>query len=172
MTATGSPLRFAVWALHLSLPVLGLWLLLARPQIDAALHWQHNPSHFALMLLAAIQIAPRLVRLDSCCHVRERHEETRDLLGALLHEGAQAERLSLHAELEHADALHPAQRPGRGGHLEDRPLVGKVQAFGVLGAGPQGQVRDVLRGVAPAPHAGPTGRPSTPGPRASRAATS
>jgi adenylate cyclase len=53
VTATGSRLRFGVWVLHLSLPLLGLWLLVAQPAVDAALHWQHNPSHFVLMLVAA-----------------------------------------------------------------------------------------------------------------------
>jgi len=30
------PVRPVVWLLHLSLPVLGLWLLLTRPALDAA----------------------------------------------------------------------------------------------------------------------------------------
>jgi class 3 adenylate cyclase len=36
-----------VWALHLALPLLGLWLLIARPQFD--IHWQHEPTHFWLI---------------------------------------------------------------------------------------------------------------------------
>ena len=36
----------------LLLPVAGLGLLLARPQLD--LHWQHQPSHFWLVLLTAL----------------------------------------------------------------------------------------------------------------------
>jgi hypothetical protein len=35
----------------LALPVAGLALLLARPQLD--LHWQHQPIHFWLVLVAA-----------------------------------------------------------------------------------------------------------------------
>jgi adenylate cyclase len=34
--------------LHVALPLLGLWLLLARPELDA--HWEHQPSHFWLVL--------------------------------------------------------------------------------------------------------------------------
>ncbi len=48
---TGGPVRAAVWVLHLALPVLGLWLLLARPELDA--HWEHQPSHFWLVLAVA-----------------------------------------------------------------------------------------------------------------------
>ena len=36
-----------VWALHLALPLLGLWLLIAQPQFD--IHWQHEPTHFWLI---------------------------------------------------------------------------------------------------------------------------
>jgi class 3 adenylate cyclase len=38
-------------AIALSLPVIGFALLLARPELD--LHWQHQPSHFWLVLLTA-----------------------------------------------------------------------------------------------------------------------
>jgi class 3 adenylate cyclase len=43
--------RAFVWALHLALPLLGLWLLLARPSLDVM--WQHAPSHFWLVLTVA-----------------------------------------------------------------------------------------------------------------------
>jgi class 3 adenylate cyclase len=43
--------RVVVWALHLALPVAGLWLLLSTPGAD--LHWQHNPAHFWLVLIVA-----------------------------------------------------------------------------------------------------------------------
>src|SRR5687767_2017605 len=45
------PVRVVVWLLHLALPLLGLWLLLAQPAID--LHWQHSLSHFWLILIVA-----------------------------------------------------------------------------------------------------------------------
>jgi adenylate cyclase len=44
--------RFAVWAFHLALPLLGLWLLLAQPGVD--LTWKHPPSHFGLINAVAI----------------------------------------------------------------------------------------------------------------------
>ena len=44
------------WALLLGLPVAGLGLLLARPELD--LEWEHHPSHFWLVLLtAAVNVA-------------------------------------------------------------------------------------------------------------------
>jgi class 3 adenylate cyclase len=49
--ARGSSARTFVWVFHLSLPVLGLWLLLAQPEIDV--EWHHNPAHFWLVLTAA-----------------------------------------------------------------------------------------------------------------------
>jgi class 3 adenylate cyclase len=39
----------------LALPVAGLALLLARPELD--LHWEHHPSHFWLVLIAAVVTA-------------------------------------------------------------------------------------------------------------------
>jgi class 3 adenylate cyclase len=49
-------LRVAVWVFHLVLPLLGLWLLLAQPQLDA--RWQHQGGHFALVVsVAAVNVA-------------------------------------------------------------------------------------------------------------------
>ncbi|MEV0589799.1 adenylate/guanylate cyclase domain-containing protein [Nonomuraea cavernae] len=45
------PVRGVVWALHLILPLAGLWLLLAQPQLN--IHWQHNPSHFWMIITVA-----------------------------------------------------------------------------------------------------------------------
>lgn len=51
----GSGVRFTVWAGHMALPLLALWLLLARPGLDV--HWQHRPSHFWLVAsVAAVNI--------------------------------------------------------------------------------------------------------------------
>jgi class 3 adenylate cyclase len=41
----------AVWLLHILLPLLGLWLLIAQPQFD--LRWEDHPSHFWLVAAAA-----------------------------------------------------------------------------------------------------------------------
>jgi adenylate cyclase len=46
------PARVLVWFLHLALPIAALWLLLAQPQVDAV--WQHQPSHFWLVLIVAV----------------------------------------------------------------------------------------------------------------------
>lgn len=46
-----SPVRFGVWVLHLALPLLGLWLLLGNPTLDAT--WEHQPSHFWLVAAVA-----------------------------------------------------------------------------------------------------------------------
>ena len=47
-----SRLRPAVWVLHLALPVLGLWLLIAEPGADV--RWEHHQAHFALVLTTAL----------------------------------------------------------------------------------------------------------------------
>ena len=49
-------LRVVVWAFHLALPLLGLWLLLAQPHLDAI--WLHQGGHFALVVsVAAVNVA-------------------------------------------------------------------------------------------------------------------
>ena len=45
-------LRTGVWLLHMLLPVLGLWLLLARPFLDV--RWEHHESHFWLVVAVAV----------------------------------------------------------------------------------------------------------------------
>ncbi|WP_246148152.1 adenylate/guanylate cyclase domain-containing protein [Nonomuraea turkmeniaca] len=45
------PVRGVVWGLHLALPLLGLWLLLAQPTIN--IEWHHNPSHFWMIITVA-----------------------------------------------------------------------------------------------------------------------
>jgi hypothetical protein len=40
------------WLVLLALPVLGLALLIARPELD--LEWKHQPSHFWLVLIVAL----------------------------------------------------------------------------------------------------------------------
>jgi adenylate cyclase len=51
-----SPLRVAVWAIHVSLPLAILWLLLARPELDVL--WQVNEVHFWLVAsIAGVNVA-------------------------------------------------------------------------------------------------------------------
>lgn len=45
------PVRAVVWAIHLALPLLGLWLLLANAAINIV--WQHNLSHFWMIVTVA-----------------------------------------------------------------------------------------------------------------------
>ncbi|MGW2159664.1 adenylate/guanylate cyclase domain-containing protein [Nonomuraea sp. NPDC001699] len=50
------PVRGAVWGIHLVLPLLGLWLLLAQQHLNVV--WQHNASHFWMILaVAGINVA-------------------------------------------------------------------------------------------------------------------
>jgi len=43
--------RLAAWALLVTLPVAGLWILLAAPRLDV--RWENHPGHFWLVLAAA-----------------------------------------------------------------------------------------------------------------------
>ncbi|HKX75894.1 MAG TPA: adenylate/guanylate cyclase domain-containing protein [Acidimicrobiia bacterium] len=62
-------LRIGVWALHMVLPLLGLWLLLAAPDLDA--HWQHNPTHFWLVAGVAIINVLLAVRISEAAARRQ-----------------------------------------------------------------------------------------------------
>jgi adenylate cyclase len=42
----------ALWTALLALPLLGLWLLLAKPNLD--IEWEHHPAHFWLVLAVAL----------------------------------------------------------------------------------------------------------------------
>ena len=48
-------MRFGIWVAALALPALGLVLLLAAPDTDV--QWEHHPSHFWLVLAAAVTSA-------------------------------------------------------------------------------------------------------------------
>lgn len=55
-------LRVAIWLIHVSIPALGLWLLVAKPHLDV--HYEHHPTHFWLVLgTAAIAMALGIVLL-------------------------------------------------------------------------------------------------------------
>ncbi|MFI6928022.1 adenylate/guanylate cyclase domain-containing protein [Nonomuraea spiralis] len=50
------PVRGVVWGIHLALPLLGLWLLLGQQHLNVV--WQHNASHFWMILtVAGINVA-------------------------------------------------------------------------------------------------------------------
>ncbi|WP_405142372.1 adenylate/guanylate cyclase domain-containing protein [Sphaerisporangium sp. NBC_01403] len=46
------PVRGVVWAIHLAVPLAGLWLLLAYPD-RLNIRWEHPPSHFLLIVAVA-----------------------------------------------------------------------------------------------------------------------
>jgi class 3 adenylate cyclase len=48
----GSALRTVNWLMHMALPMLALWLLLAQPGVD--LEWDDRAAHFVLVLSAAV----------------------------------------------------------------------------------------------------------------------
>ena len=48
----GGAARVIVWVAHVASPLAGLWLLVARPELD--LRWQHAPTHFWLVLLVSV----------------------------------------------------------------------------------------------------------------------
>jgi adenylate cyclase len=43
--------RAAIWVFHLALPLVGLWILLANPELDLA--WEDHAAHFWLVLATA-----------------------------------------------------------------------------------------------------------------------
>lgn len=64
----GGRVRLAVWIVHMSLPLLALWLLLAKPDLDV--RWQHQPSHFWLVAgVAAVNVVLAL-RVLSAARLR------------------------------------------------------------------------------------------------------
>ena len=66
------------WLLLLALPLIGLALLLAQPQLDV--HWEHQPSHFWLVLASAV-ISAVLAYLTNVAAAR--HRDARVLLVSL-----------------------------------------------------------------------------------------
>ncbi|MGW0802699.1 adenylate/guanylate cyclase domain-containing protein [Nonomuraea sp. NPDC002799] len=45
------PVRGVVWGIHLIVPLLALWLLLAQPKVN--IPWQHNAGHFWMIIIVA-----------------------------------------------------------------------------------------------------------------------
>lgn len=64
------PVRGVVWAMHLALPLLGLWLLLAEPDLN--IEWHHNSSHFWMIIaVAGLNVALGALISESA---RRRHD--------------------------------------------------------------------------------------------------
>jgi len=75
---TVQPAHALVWALHLALPVAALWLLLAQPTTDIL--WQHQSSHFWLVLTVAVINIAVGVRMSAAAR---RHTDARLFLVSL-----------------------------------------------------------------------------------------
>ncbi|MFC7482850.1 hypothetical protein ACFQX7_26595 [Luedemannella flava] len=67
-----------VWFLHLAMPVAGLWLLLARPDLDV--RWHDNHSHFWLVLVVAVGNLALGALMSAAAH---RHRDARLFLVSL-----------------------------------------------------------------------------------------
>ncbi|MFC4112308.1 adenylate/guanylate cyclase domain-containing protein [Nonomuraea zeae] len=58
------PVRGVVWGIHLALPLLGLWVLLAEPKFNV--EWHDNPSHAVLIItVAAVNVALSVLISDA-----------------------------------------------------------------------------------------------------------
>src|SRR5262249_32105649 len=72
------PARVLVWFLHLALPVLGLWLLLAHPAADV--RWEHHGGHCWLVVLVAAANVVLGLRMGAAAR---RHTDARLFLVSL-----------------------------------------------------------------------------------------
>jgi class 3 adenylate cyclase len=72
-----SRLRPAVWALHLALPALGLWLLIEEPGADV--RWEQHDAHFGLVVTTATVAAAIGVVIAQAAR---RHDDARIFLVA------------------------------------------------------------------------------------------
>src|SRR3954452_10784278 len=48
----GRGARVSIWVLHMALPVVALWWLVAQPRLD--LTWEHHTGHFVLVAGTAV----------------------------------------------------------------------------------------------------------------------
>jgi class 3 adenylate cyclase len=74
----GGPARAIVWTAHLAGPMVGLWLLVSRPEFDV--HWHHAPAHFWLVLAVSAVSLGLAVLINEAAR---RRSDTRLLLVAL-----------------------------------------------------------------------------------------
>ena len=52
MVKRGSGLRVATWTFHITLPLLGLWLVISKPRFDV--QWENHTGHFWLVFSVAL----------------------------------------------------------------------------------------------------------------------
>jgi len=60
--------RVVIWTVHLIIPMAGLWLLLDEPTIDV--RWQHNVSHFWLVLVVSLVNVGLGLRIQAAASAR------------------------------------------------------------------------------------------------------
>lgn len=65
-----SKARVAVWVLHLALPLLAVWLFVARPRFDA--RWENHPAHF--WLVSAVAAVSAILAAQVSEAARRRHD--------------------------------------------------------------------------------------------------
>jgi adenylate cyclase len=73
-----APVRVGVWVMHLALPMVGLWLLLAQPRMDMT--WHNAVSHFVLIIAVA---GINVVLGVQMGRTARRHDDARLLLVSL-----------------------------------------------------------------------------------------
>src|SRR5262245_12814218 len=91
--------RVATWLLHMALPVLALWLLLVRPQLDLA--WDNRMAHFVLAPLSPNAIGSRDAAY--AYFVLYRRQSKRGVLG---HSGLSARHAGTWLRADHLDLEH------------------------------------------------------------------
>src|SRR3954454_6293313 len=65
---TGTRVRVATWFFHMTLPLLGLWLVVAAPKFDVA--WENHTTHFWLVIAVAVINAALGVRISETARRR------------------------------------------------------------------------------------------------------
>jgi len=67
--AGAAPVRALIWLMHMALPLLGLWLLIARPGVDGV--WEHHPAHFWLVAGIALMNVALGLRISQAARQRD-----------------------------------------------------------------------------------------------------
>ncbi|WP_248964203.1 adenylate/guanylate cyclase domain-containing protein [Sphaerisporangium perillae] len=74
------PVRGIVWAIHIAVPLIGLWLLVAYPK-QLNFRWEHPPSHFWLIVgVAGVNVVLGVLISQAAT----RHKDARLLLVSLV----------------------------------------------------------------------------------------
>ncbi|HKG57351.1 MAG TPA: adenylate/guanylate cyclase domain-containing protein [Candidatus Limnocylindrales bacterium] len=118
--------RATIWLFHLSLPIAGLWLLVANPSYDVA--WEDHGAHFSLILTVALVNVLLAALVGSAAH---RRGDARLFLVSLAFAAA-AGFFALHAFVTPAVVL---QTPSASFVLSSPVGIVLAGAFGLASAG-------------------------------------